>query len=68
MLQVFTVNLTSGPGRVFGKGGLLSTIKLTCKAALGGIASEPGCQSHEWLLAVRQNDWVGAPSVSIGQS
>lgn len=52
LLQMFTVNLTSRPGRVFGKGGLISTVKLTWKAAMGGIASEEDAQSHEWLTAV----------------
>jgi fatty acid desaturase len=52
MLELFTVNVTSGCGRVFGKGGLVSTIKLTVKAALGGVASEPGAEQYEWLQAV----------------
>eukprot|EP01052_Picozoa_sp_SAG31_P031878 SAG31_NODE_3429_length_4284_cov_7.544086_4_plen_239_part_00 len=52
LFELFTVNLTSGPGPVFGTGGLVSTIKLRCKAALGGIASEPGAGSHEWLEAL----------------
>jgi fatty acid desaturase len=49
MLELFTVNLTAGPGRVFGTGGLISTVKLRVKAALGGIASAPHAESHEWL-------------------
>ena len=55
MLELFTLNLTAGPGRVFGKGGMLSTIKLTAKAALGGIASEPHAEQHEWLTAVHED-------------
>eukprot|EP01051_Picozoa_sp_SAG22_P011248 SAG22_NODE_1065_length_5752_cov_12.512294_2_plen_412_part_00 len=49
LLELFTINLTGVPGAVIGKGGLVSTVKLTVKAALGGIASEPGAGSHEWL-------------------
>lgn len=51
MIQLFTVNLSS-PSRVFGKGGLLSCIQLTCKAAMGGIAAPEGSPNHEWLTAV----------------
>ena len=52
MLELFTCNVTSGCGRVFGKGGLVSTVKLTVKAALGGVASEPDAEQYEWLNAV----------------
>merc|ERR1712062_435923 len=42
-------------GRGFGKGGLLCTVRLTIKAALGGIASDPAAQSHEWLSSVHED-------------
>ena len=32
--------------------GLLSTVRLTVKAALGGVASDPGAETFEWLTAV----------------
>eukprot|EP00928_Gymnodinium_smaydae_P100814 TRINITY_DN9987_c0_g1_i1.p1 TRINITY_DN9987_c0_g1~~TRINITY_DN9987_c0_g1_i1.p1 ORF type:complete len:444 (-),score=65.70 TRINITY_DN9987_c0_g1_i1:286-1437(-) len=55
LLQLFTVKLFVGPGRVIGKGGLISTVKLTIRAACGGIASEPYAPSYEWLQAVRED-------------
>ncbi|CAK0882672.1 unnamed protein product [Prorocentrum cordatum] len=55
LLQLFSVDLFGTPGRVFGKGGLLSTVKLTFKAACGGIASEPYAPSHEWLQTLHKD-------------
>jgi fatty acid desaturase len=69
MLRLFTVNLDSGPGRVFGKGGMFSTIKLTCKAALGGVASEEGAESYEWLQKVHEDqpeEWTRSMHFSQG--
>ena len=43
------------PGRVFGKGGMISCIYLTCKAAMGGIAAPSGTEQEEWLAAVRKD-------------
>ena len=45
----------NGPGRVFGTGGLVSTIRLRVKAALGGVASAPSAESFEWLTALHQD-------------
>ena len=69
MLRLFTVNLDSGPGRVFGKGGMFSTIRLTCKAAMGGVASEEGAESYEWLKAVHADqpeEWTKSMYFSQG--
>ena len=51
LLQLFTVNVLTKPGRTFGKGGLLWTIAMTIQSALGkaGPAEIP---SREWLQAV----------------
>ena len=35
MLQLFTINLLTQPGRIFGKGGFISTVILTVMAAFG---------------------------------
>lgn len=55
MFELFTCNVTSVPGRVFGKGGMISCIYLTCKAAMGGIAAPSGTEQEEWLAAVRKD-------------
>ena len=55
MLQMFTLNLTPGPGRVFGTGGLLWTVRLRVLAAMGGVASAPGAESHEWLTSLHED-------------
>ena len=52
VLQLATCNVFSTPGNVFGKGGMISTILLTIKSALGGVASFPSAAQHEWLKAV----------------
>ena len=51
LLQLFTVNVFSQPGRTFGKGGLISTIVQTVRTARGydGPAEIPAI---EWLRAV----------------
>ena len=51
LLQLFTVNVFSQPGRTFGKGGLISTIWLTICTALGKGGS-PERPANEWLRAV----------------
>jgi fatty acid desaturase len=52
LLQLFTLNLTLRPDRVFGKGGALSCVELTVRAALGGVAADAGTKQHEWLSAL----------------
>ena len=52
LLQLFTVNLFSKPGRNFGKGGLLWTIRLTIESALGKKSGHTEIPSQEWLQAV----------------
>ncbi len=49
MLQLFTVNLFTQPYRVFGKGGLFSTIWITIKSALG-IVAPADVPINEWLM------------------
>lgn len=51
MLQMFTVNLLSQRGRVFGKGGLISTILITIKGAFGMVGSTD-VPINEWLQAL----------------
>lgn len=52
LLQLFTVNLFSKPGRNFGKGGLLWTIRLTAASALGKQPSQLEIPSQEWLKVI----------------
>ncbi len=53
LLQMFTLNLLTMPGRTFGKGGLLSTIYLTVLDAFGrqGPTQYP---ANEWLGALHE--------------
>ena len=51
LLQLFTVNLFTKPGRTFSKGGLISTIFVTIKSALGIVGSTE-VPSREWLQAL----------------
>ena len=53
LLQLFTLNLMTQPGRTFGKGGILSTIWLTVLDAFGktGSAEIP---ANEWLAALHE--------------
>jgi fatty acid desaturase len=48
MLQLFTVNLLTQKGRVFSKGGLISTIIATVQSALGVVGSTK-IPINEWL-------------------
>jgi fatty acid desaturase len=54
LLQMFTFNLITQPGRTFGKGGLLSAVWLTILAAVGKIGS---CEipANEWLQAIHSD-------------
>ena len=51
LLQLFTVNLFSKPGRVFSKGGAISTILVTLKSAFGVVGSSK-IPINEWLQAL----------------
>jgi fatty acid desaturase len=51
VLQLFTVNLLTQPGRIFGKGGLISTIIFTVRSAMGIVGSEE-IPVNEWLMAL----------------
>ena len=51
LLQMFTVNLFTQRGRVFGKGGLISTIFVTVLGAFG-IVGSPDIPINEWLRAL----------------
>lgn len=51
MLQMFTVNLLTQRGRVFGKGGLISTVIVTIQAAVGRVGS-PEVPINEWIRAL----------------
>ena len=51
LLQLFSVNLFTKPGRTFGKGGLISTVFVTIKSALGCVGST-AVPSREWLQAL----------------
>lgn len=54
LLQMFTVNIFTQPGRTFGKGGMISTLVATFLAAIGrdGTANIP---SNEWLIALHED-------------
>ena len=54
LLQIFTLNIFSKPGRTIGKGGLLSTIYLTCRSSLGLVGSIE-IPSQEWLQALHED-------------
>jgi len=49
LLTIFSINLTSGPGRVWGKGGLISHVHLFCRAACGLGPKDEKIPSQEWL-------------------
>jgi fatty acid desaturase len=51
LLQLFTVNLFTQPGRTFNTGGLLSTILHTIRGAFGGTGSTD-IPFNEWLQAL----------------
>jgi fatty acid desaturase len=54
MLQLFTVNLLTQRGRVFGKGGLISTVIVTIQAAFGRVGSTD-VPINEWLQALHND-------------
>jgi fatty acid desaturase len=51
LLQMFTLNLLTQPGRTFGKGGILSTIWMTVLDAAGKLPSTD-VPANEWLEAL----------------
>ena len=51
LLQLFTVNLFTQPGRTFSKGGLISTILVTIRGAFGDIGSTD-IPFNEWVQAL----------------
>src|SRR5690606_18216247 len=51
LLQMFTVNLLTQPGRAFGKGGLISTIVWTIRGAFGAVGSTEA-PINEWIEAL----------------
>lgn len=54
LLQLFTINLFTLPGRTFGKGGLISTIWVTTLDAMGKTGSND-IPSNEWLNALHKD-------------
>jgi fatty acid desaturase len=54
LLQLFTINLMTQPGRTFGKGGLISTIVVTSRSAFGKVGSTD-IPSNEWLEALHED-------------
>lgn len=59
LLQLFTINLFSKPGRNFGKGGAISAIFITMKSALG-IVGRTEIPSREWIQALHDDQPVEA--------
>lgn len=51
LLQMFTINLLTQRGRIFGKGGLISTVIVTFLAAFG-IVGSPDVPINEWIRAL----------------
>lgn len=63
LLQMFTINLLTQPGRTFGKGGVLSTVWLTVLDAMGKTGPT-GIPANEWLEALH-NDQPDQHRLSI---
>ncbi len=55
MLQLFTINLLTQPGRTFGKGGLISTVIITALGAVGRVPSDERAPVHNWLKALHRD-------------
>ncbi len=54
LLQLFTINVFTQPGRTFGKGGMISTIWVTILSAFGKIGPTE-IPSNEWLEALHKD-------------
>ncbi len=54
LLQLFTINVFTQPGRTFGKGGMISTIWVTILSAFGKIGPTD-IPSNEWLEALHKD-------------
>lgn len=54
LIQMFTINFFTQPGRTFGKGGLFSTIFLTVKMALG-LVGPSAIPANEWLHSLQED-------------
>jgi fatty acid desaturase len=54
LLQLLTINLSSPPGRNFGKGGFISTVFITVKSALGVVGATEN-PSREWIQALHDD-------------
>ena len=54
LLQLLTINVFTQPGRTFGKGGLISAVIVTVKAAFG-VTGSPTVPSNEWLRALHED-------------
>ncbi|MCA0455019.1 MAG: fatty acid desaturase [Chloroflexi bacterium] len=54
MLQLFTVNLLTQRGRVFGKGGLISTVWVTILGAFGRVG-DLNIPINEWLQSLHDD-------------
>ncbi|MDP5216245.1 fatty acid desaturase [Ruegeria sp. 2205SS24-7] len=54
LLQLFTINLLTPPGRTFGKGGFISTVRVTLLDAMGQVGSTK-IPFNEWLQALHQD-------------
>lgn len=55
MLQLFTINLLTQPGRIFGKGGFISTVILTVMAAVGRDPAAEKAPANEWIRALHRD-------------
>ena len=54
LLQLFTLNLMTQPGRTFGKGGIISTIWITMLDAVGKLPSTE-VPANEWLQSLHDD-------------
>ncbi|MCY3833032.1 MAG: fatty acid desaturase [Chloroflexi bacterium] len=55
MLQIFAINLLTQRGRVFSKGGLISTIIITALGAFGRVPADERAPINEWLKALHKD-------------
>ena len=54
LLQLFTINLFTQPGRIFGRGGLIPAVIATTRAAFGRLGSTE-VSIHEWLEVLHRD-------------